>query len=78
MTACDLHPFIERMSKDGGMGAKILNEHVKFLDDKFHCMHQAHRAVLHAFMQPQSVGTILTWTDSKKFMKRTLSVQTKR
>lgn len=45
--ACDLHPFIERMSKDGGMGAKILNDHVKFVVDKFHCI--KHRALLHAF-----------------------------
>jgi len=36
--ACDLHPFIEGMSKKGGVGAKIIDEHVKFLVDKFHCI----------------------------------------
>ena len=44
--ACDLHPFIERMIKDGGMGTKILNEHVKFLVDKFHCIKHTDRSVL--------------------------------
>ena len=36
--ACDLHPFSEGMSKKGGVGAKIIDEHVKFLVDKFHCI----------------------------------------
>lgn len=36
--ACDLHPFIEGMSKKGGVGAKIIDEDVKFLVDKFHCI----------------------------------------
>ena len=30
--------FIEGMSKKGGVGAKIIDEHVKFLVDKFHCI----------------------------------------
>ena len=33
--ACDLHPFMQRMTRDGGLG---VNEHVEFLVDKFHCV----------------------------------------
>lgn len=36
--ACDLHPFIEGMSKKGGVVAKIIDEHAKFLVDKFLCI----------------------------------------
>ena len=36
--ACDLHPFIKRMRREGGLGAKILDDHVQFVVDKFHCI----------------------------------------
>ena len=36
--ACDLHPFLNNLSKKGNVGAKILLDHVKFLVDIFHVM----------------------------------------
>ena len=36
--ACDLHPFVQRMKRNGGLGAKILDDQVQFVVDKFHCV----------------------------------------
>ena len=73
--ACDLHPFIEGMSKKGGVGAKIIDEDVKFIVDKFHCLSTQNLVVCHWITQ--SVFTILTWRASRTSMEQTQSVQSK-
>ena len=36
--ACDLHPFLTKLSKKGNVGVKILLDNVKFLLDIFHVL----------------------------------------
>ena len=35
-TACSLHPFLKRLSKDGNVGAKLLLEKIDFMVDRWH------------------------------------------
>jgi len=56
--ACDLHPFIEGMSKKGGVGAKIIDEHVKFLVDNSIALSARNLVVCHWITQ--NVFTIQT------------------